>query len=97
MNLVHRNSCILCVAFFLSIICLSLSADTFDLSGKWDFQIGLTNSEVTSNLWVQAFDGSIHLPGTTAEAHIGNPFLPESLSEPASTNLQLENFNPKRA
>ncbi len=92
MNLVHRNSCILCVVFYFSIICLSLSADPIDLSGQWDFQIGPTNSETTSNLWVREFDNSIHLPGTASEARTGNPLL----FQPALINPQPESYNPKK-
>lgn len=69
-------------ALFLS-MCVG-HAEIIDLSGKWDFQMGVTIAG--------PFNDTIHLPGTVSQADKGTPFTLEA----ALPALPPENLSPKK-
>ena len=79
-----RSDSWLVIAIIL-LLCACLShAQTIDLSGKWNFEMGATNAG--------PFTDTIHLPGTTSQALKGTPFT----MQPALPPLPPENLVPKK-
>lgn len=74
---------------FLCLICVSLSAETIDLSGRWQFQLDPNDQGLASHLWEKPFNDTIHLPGSTAEAGKGTALVPP----PAPVFSETENFD----
>ena len=91
-----RRPALTCFFILHFSICLcasvSLSAETIDLSGKWDLRLDPQNCGVASNYWTKPFDDTIRLPGTISQARKGNP---PSL-KPALPNCPPENLNPQK-
>jgi Glycosyl hydrolases family 2, sugar binding domain/Glycosyl hydrolases family 2, TIM barrel domain len=73
------------------------TAATIDLSGQWELQLDPHDQGITEHWWSSPtkdglFNDTIHLPGTTSQAHMGNPL---SL-KPVLPKCPPEDFNPKR-
>lgn len=79
------------VLFSLLLNVIPMAAETIDLSGKWDFQIGSTQA-VAALQPMAVFNGTIHLPGTTSQAGKGEPCAVPAILP----HLPPENFNPDK-
>ena len=94
MNLKHFKRSLMFVASprfswaLLCIACFSSSAQTINLSGKWELRLDPKNEGLASNYWAQPFDDTIQLPGTISLAHKG---VPISL-EPVLLACPLKDF-----
>lgn len=80
------------LAIYFCLVCTLLSAETIDLSGKWELQLDPQDSGVAARLFEKSFDDTIRLPGTLAEAGKG-----KALSlKPSLPVIPPENFNPRK-
>jgi hypothetical protein len=58
---------------FSVLFCVSLSAQTINLAGKWTLRMDPQDRGITSHYWTNPFDEVIQLPGTLSQARKGNP------------------------
>src|ERR1700722_17784244 len=80
------------VLFFLLPAVISTAAETIDLSGKWDFQLGSTQTIAALQPVTGPFNDTIHLPGTMSQVGKGEPWtLPAVLPV-----LPPGDFNPEK-
>ncbi|MGH7950761.1 MAG: glycoside hydrolase family 2 protein, partial [Limisphaerales bacterium] len=84
---------LLCISWLIPFLfSFCVSAQTIDISGKWQFQLDPQDAGIKSNFFEKEFSATIHLPGTISEARKGNQI---SL-EPTLPVLPPENLNPKK-
>ncbi|HEX3718695.1 MAG TPA: glycoside hydrolase family 2 TIM barrel-domain containing protein [Verrucomicrobiae bacterium] len=80
------------LAFALALCTLQAAlAGEINLSGRWGFRLDPQDAGLTSQYWTEHFKDTIDLPGTTSEAHKGEPLNFQPSLPPLSTeNLDFQ-------